>query len=460
MSSILKTFILALLSLFCQFSFCQADHKVIKGVSIIDVKSGEIDEDQTVLILNNRISSIGKDVHIPANADVINAEGKFLIPGLWDMHAHNIEIPEINQLFIANGLTGVRDTGGYRRQLEMLDSLDRSGLILPRYLIGHILDGKEMHNHIVVETPSEGVAVVQALYHSGSDFVKPYSRLKPEVFEAIMKEATALGIPAAGHVPDLVHTSSASAQGMKSLEHVAYILKDCTPLRNDLQEEYEKNHQHEDMQQAQISLLKIMEKELSTFDPALARDIAKVLAKNGTAVTPTLLKMYMDWHRPVVDFTADPDMRYVPKHLRDWWDPSSSSFSEEQWATGQKMHPINQEVTRILQEEGVLLLAGTDAPLVTPGFSLHDELRHLVESGLTPLEALQTATLNPAIFLEREDLGSIEENKLADLVLLNSNPLSDISNTKDIYGVFVDGHYLDRKELDKKLEKVAKAFEE
>ena len=183
--------------------------------------------------------------------------------------------------------------------------------------------------------------------------------------------------------------------------------------------------------------------------------------ENSTAVTPTLITMYMHWHRPVVNFRKYPEMQYVPPHVRKSFDPATTNFTAKEWKTGQKMHSVNQELVQIFNEEGVLLLAGTDAPLVPAGFSLYDELQLLVDSGLSPLEALQTATVNPAVFLGREqELGSVEEGYLADLVLLDANPLTDISNAEEIYGVLVNGKYLDRNELDQMLKKISDSFSE
>ncbi len=461
-NSIIRLLFISLTSLLLLFQESQAQSRstAIKDVTIIDVTDGSLHPAQIVLIKENRIVSIGKAIEIPENSITIEAQGKYLIPGLWDMHSHAIHNSEVQQLYLANGVTGLREMGGNFRQANIIDSLSNANQPVTRFLIGHLVNGAEMASDAVAKTPTEARRIVDSLVENNASFVKPYSSLKPEVFFALMNRAKELGLPAAGHVPDLVHTLKAAELEMRSLEHSALILKDCTPLAGTLVKEYLKIMDMEDSL-SQKAIVKLMDRELSSFDENICREIAKELSALGTAVTPTLITMYKHWYRPLVNFHNDPNLKYMPKYLHNYFDPDFAPYSEKEWKVGQDMHPINKKLVRILNEEGVMLLAGSDTGIAVPGFGLHEELMLLVEAGLTPLEALQTATLNPAIYLDRlGELGTVETDKLADLVLLNANPLEDISNTSDVHAVIMNGVYLNSDKLNMMLQEVATAYAE
>lgn len=414
---------------------------------------------QTLLIKGNRIISIGDSVKIPKAARVIKAQGKYLIPGLWDMHSHVIEYSEVQQLSLAHGITGLREMNGNFKKGRVMDSLWNENQPSTRFIVGHMIDGAGGRSQIAANTPAEAIKIVDSMAQHKASFLKPYSSLEPDVFVALMNRAKERGIPVAGHIPDRVHTLKVAELGYRSIEHSAIILKDCTPLAGKFDEEYVKALNMENDSLAHHAYIKIMGKELSSFDENICRKIARELSAYGTAVTPTLIIMYKTWHRPLANFHKDPNIKYMPKYMRKTFEPDFAPFTEEEWKIGQDQHPINMKLVKILNEEGVLLLAGSDPGLAIPGFGLHEELELLVEAGLTPLEALQTATINPAIFLNHiNELGTVETGKLADLVLLNANPLKDISNTTDIHAVVIDGEYLDRNRLDKLMEKAASKY--
>jgi len=388
----------------------------------------------------------------------VNGTGKFLIPGLWDMHVHMVFgdwFPHAKQvtlpLFIANGITGVRDMGGELEVLQQWRKEISAGTLLgPRIVMsGPMLDGPQPRfpSSVAIKTAEDGRRAVDDLKQRGADFIKLQSLIPRDAVFAIADEARRQQIPFVGHVPDSVRASEASNAGQKSFEHLIGIFEASSPL----EDEFLKGGKTE-------------AKFLSTYDPKRAETLFALLAKNQTWQCPTLI-----WERggnllELNDFAHDTRAKYVPAY---WKDVTWKRFTNEimhdntdHLLTRRRFVDKELEVVNAMHKAGIPFLAGTDTPpgvYVVPGFSLHEELQRFVTAGFTPLEALQTATLNPAKFLHvQERLGSIEKGKLADLVLLDANPLEDIRNTQKIAGVVVNGQYLSRAELDKVLAGVEK----
>jgi imidazolonepropionase-like amidohydrolase len=432
------------------------DLVVINNVSVVDIRSGAILADQTVILDGNRIASVGpsKSAKYPRNAPSVNGRGYFLIPGLWDMHVHlvfgdwfpgakDITLP----LLIANGVTGVRDMGS---ELDTVQSwrneIETGWLLGPRiFTAGPMLDGPKPRfpSSIAITTPEDGRRAVDELKQRGADFIKLQSLIPREAVFAIADEAKKQEIAFEGHVPDSVRASEMSEAGMKSFEHLIGIFEGSSPNEDDF-----------------LNGGKTAGRFLATYDPARADALARLLAKNQTWQCPTLV-----WERggnliDVTDFAKDGRAKYVPaswknKTWKRFTDEILQGYGADDIAVRKKFLEKELEVVQLLHKAGVPFLAGTDTPpgvYIFPGFSLHEELQRFVAAGFTPLEALQTATLNPARFLGvEEQLGTIEKGKLADLVLLSGNPLEDISNTQKIAAVIVNGHYYSSKELEKVL---------
>jgi len=432
------------------------DLVVINNVSVVDVRSGALLADQTVILDGNRIASVGpsKSAKYPRNAPSVNGRGYFLIPGLWDMHVHlvfgdwfpgakDITLP----LLIANGVTGVRDMGS---ELEIVQSwrneIETGWLLGPRiFTAGPMLDGPKPRfpSSIAITTPEDGRRAVDELKQRGADFIKLQSLIPREAVFAIADEAKKQEISFEGHVPDSVRASEMSEAGMKSFEHLIGIFEGSSPNEDDF-----------------LNGGKTAGRFLSSYDPMRADALARLLAKNHTWQCPTLV-----WERggnliDVTDFAKDGRAKYVPASWRNktwkrFTDEILQGYGTDDIAVRKKFLEKELEVVQVLHKAGVPFLAGTDTPpgvYIFPGFSLHEELQRFVAAGFTPLEALQTATLNPARFLGMEEqLGTIEKGKLADLVLLSGNPLEDISNTQKIAAVIVNGHYFSSKELEKML---------
>ena len=430
---------------------------IIHNVTIVDTSGGPPLAHRTVIVRDGTIAEIGDsdtDKSRRLRGTHVNGTGKFLIPGLWDMHVHmvfgdwfplgrEITLP----LFIANGITGVRDMGGELETLQRWRKEINAGtLIGPRmWISGPMLDGPQPRfpSSIAIKTPEDGRRAVDDLKRRGADFIKLQSLIPREAVFAIAEEARKQNITFVGHVPDAVRASEASNAGQKSMEHLIGIFEGSSPL----EDEFIKGSKNET-------------KFLSTYDPARAAALFASLAKNHTWQCPTLV-----WERggnliDEADFAHDSRAKYVPAYWKDvtwkrFTDQITHEFNTDDLATRKHFVEKELEVVNAMHRAGVQFLAGTDTPpgvYIFPGFSLHEELQRFVAAGFTPMEALQTATLNPAKFLGMEDrLGTIEKGKLADLVLLDANPLDDIRNTQKIAAVVVNGRYLSRADLDKML---------
>jgi imidazolonepropionase-like amidohydrolase len=439
------------------------DTVVITDINIVDVRTGELRSDQIVIIEKNRITTVGsrKETRYPRNAPtIINGRGSYLIPGLWDMHVHLVFgdwFPNAQQislpLFVANGITSVRDMGSNLETVEdWRNEIEGGRLLGPRIMTaGQMLDGPKPRfpSSIAIATPEDGRRAVSDLKHSGADFIKLQSLIPRDAVFAIAEEARKEEIPFEGHVPDSVRASEMSNAGMHSFEHLIGIFEGSSPLEDDF-----------------LKGDKTETKLLQSYDPQRAAELAALLAKNQTWQCPTLV-----WERggnliDETDFSKDTRAKYVPAY---WKDKTWKRFTEEvekensgdTLETRKKFIEKELEVVQLMHKAGVPFLAGTDTPpgvYIFPGFSLHEELQRFVAAGFTPLEALQTATLNPAQFFGmQEQLGTIEKGKIADLVFLDANPLDDIRNTQKVGGVILNGRFYSRSDLQKILQNVEAA---
>jgi imidazolonepropionase-like amidohydrolase len=435
----------------------------IHDVTVIDATGAPAMPHQTVVVEGGKITAIDSSAMRSAGklrGKRVDGSGKFLIPGLWDMHVHmvfgdwfphgrEITLP----LFIANGITGVRDMGGELEVLHQWRKEIASGkLIGPRIVMsGPMLDGPQPRfpSSIAIKTPEEGRRAVDDLKRRGADFIKLQSLIPRDAVFAIADEAKKQNISFIGHVPDAVRASEASNAGQKSFEHLIGIFEGSSPLEDEF-----------------VKGAKTEKQFLESYDPKRAGALFALLAKNQTWQCPTLV-----WERggnliDQTDFARDPRAKYVPSYWKDvtwkrFTDQVEHEFNTDDLATRKHFVEKELEVVKAMHKAGIQFLAGTDTPpgvYIFPGFSLHEELQRFVAAGFSPMEALQTATLNPAEFLGREnELGTIEKGKLADMILLDANPLDDIGNTQKIAGVVANGRYFSRADLDQMLADVEKA---
>jgi hypothetical protein len=424
---------------------------VFTHATVIDVTGSPPKRDTTVVITGDRISAIGDSasISLPGDAQVVDAHGKFLIPGLWDMHVHWYARDTLT-LFIANGVTGVRQMFGNSDLFRWRDQIAKGSLLGPQMVVASpIIDGPEpiWPNSISVSNEEEGRKAVRRVKQSGADFVKVYALLPRDAYFGIADEAKQQGMTFVGHVPNSVSPAEASDAGQKSIEHLTGILIACSDKETDLRDKLVKANSPEARSKVQAAALE-------TYDKQKATDLIARFAKNHTWQCPTLTVLRSNAYLGDERFRSDGRLRYIPRQLQQRWGFRIANRSGGDNAGAKKVLEKQFEIVGAMQKAGVPILAGTDTgnPFCFPGFSLHDELALLVIAGLTPVEALRSATLNPAKFFGLDQtLGTIEQGKIADLVLLDANPLADIRNTQRINAVVSNGRLFDRKALDKML---------
>jgi imidazolonepropionase-like amidohydrolase len=433
----------------------------ITHVTVIDTETGKEIQDRTVIISSGRISEVkdSNGIKPPAGTKVVDGNGKYLIPGLWDMHVHSVVAERLDSmfpLFVANGVLGIRDMGTPMplAEIEHLRQQTANGSRLgPRIVAaGPILDGRPKParpNLIAINTPDEGRETVRRLKSGGADFVKVYSNLSRDSYLAIVDEAKNQHIPFAGHVPFSVSALEASDAGQKSMEHLWGIYLSCSSREEELRSEMLKGGVNlSGSERIRLEL----DEAAASYDENKAAKVFAHLAKNGTWLVPTFSAVLRDSEIFDVRVTTDPRLKYIPPAIQKSWSEAAAAGA----AIKGKSYERKVQVVGAMHRAGVPLLAGTDAgwvqPYVYAGFSLHDELAQLVRAGLTPMESLQTATINPARFLGMEkDLGTIEKGKIANLVLVDADPLTDIHNTTRISVVFLAGKEFDRAALNEML---------
>ena len=407
----------------------------ITRVSVIDGDAPSPRTDQTVVIDGNRIVRVGASgsVAVPPGARIVDGRGKFLLPGFWDMHVHTAISGgrDLLSLYVANGVTGVRDMAGDWDTLKSWRSeIGRGQLVGPRIIAsGPYLEGGDVPiPHLLARNAVEASAGVDSLIALGVDFIKVHSQLNAESYFAIARRARERGVVFAGHVPRVVGSAAASDSGQKSIEHLLGIPAECTPADS-------------------VALA-----PRYTVQGALGRcsseDLAPLYEKfvrNGTYVTPTFTAQVEVAVWPTRAVPGDSLAHYLPKAVRDYVAqifPMPDSIPPNADSVGRAMLEKRLRQVSAMQRAGVHILAGTDAPLRNspPGFGLHEELALLVSGGMAPFEALRSATLEPARYFGMLDsLGTIAPGKLADLLLLDANPLQDIRNTRRISAVVANG---------------------
>lgn len=383
----------------------------ITHTNVVDVGAGTIKPDMTVIFQGNRITTVRPSKNNerlpPKEIRVIDGGGKYLMPGLWDMHAHTDGDDRTLHLLIAYGITGVRDMAGNVKKLTDARRRIASGeLTGPRLVFaGPMLEGPPSQpddSTWIIHSSEEGRQAVERLVGLHVDFIKVHDNLARESFLAIAAASKEAGISFVGHVQASVTPSEASDLGQKSIEHLEFVPKSCHALFDSVAGGAPRNLP-------------------SGCDSKSLDELFRRFAQNGTWLDPTIQSF-----------------RY--------WAPAqwSAIFSEF------------RQLVRSIRQNHVSILAGTDSSGTLEekgdpaGISLHDELALLVDAGFSPSEAVRAATLNPALFLGLSDsLGTIEAGKTASMVLLEANPLQGIRNTERIVAVISEGRYLDRQLLDR-----------
>ena len=444
-------------------------------MTVIDATGRGPEPNMTAIVDGDRIVAVGpwRKTHIPRKAVVVDGAGKFLIPGLWDMHVHgasDARAPWSHLLFLANGVVGVRDMSGppdaHVWRATQASNEDPSPTV---YLGSPIIDGPNpvWPESIVVTDEAQGREVVKQQRERGADFIKVYSRLSRSAYFAIADEANKCGIPFEGHVPESVTAAEASDAGQKSIEHLTGVADGCSREEESILSELQRQEALFRAPRATMaqkidsgkSIIRLNMRVVETFDEATAQSLFALFLKNRTWQCPTLTLLRAQIDDPLL--ANDPRLKYLSSEVRAKWDDGYyKNVPPEPRAAIVKLSRLqfdeSEKLVGLMYRAGVPILAGTDAmnPQCFPGFSLHDELALLVDAGLSPLAALQAATRNAAEFMgQLGRRGTIEVGKTADLVLLNKDPLADIHNTRSIQAVVLSGKLYPRAALDAMLAK-------
>ena len=459
------------------FSVCgvSAQSLIIKNVTVIDGTGAGPRRNVSVGVGAGRITAIEKKLKTAPGIKVIDGRGKFLIPGLWDMHIH-LGPPDIFfPLLVANGITGVREmfTG---IPLEVIRQW-RTHSDVPRIVAPGFIDGPPMlwsgaplaPGAFAVSTSQEARLAVDAIARAGADFVKVYSSVPREAYFALADEAHRIGIPFAGHGPEAVSPLEAALAGQRSQEHLLQILEACSTKEDQARAERVRIMLDKSISgEERMRVLAFENPDLiDSYDAQKAAVLFSTFVSRGVWQTPTLVILSGFARARDDDFIHDPRREYLPKSWTAQWDPRQTSFLKDLSpvdydALNARVHVLltrHEKLVGDMYRAGVEFLAGTDANgfnPVLPGFGLHDELALMVESGLTPMEALETATRNAARYFGTSDFGTVEPGKSADMVLLNADPLEDIRNTSKIEAVVMRGRYFSREDLDAMLEREKK----
>ena len=448
----------------------------VTGITVIDIYTGSKTV-QDLLVKGEKIVQIGASgsLHISEETKVIDGSGQYAIPGLCDMHVHLTAWPEfkdqVSALFVAVGVTSVRDMGGKLEDiLAFREKATKPEFVAPRlWIAGPIIDGsppimKEEPEYglvdlsVAVDTPEEAKQLVDELVKEGVDFIKAYEMLRPEVFTALLEQAQSHKLQAAGHLPIRMTIPEVLSIGPYDIQHLGGV---CSGMKYECVTNMEEllvdrvavldGCEEEHGVELAMKILNTIPVDTNDIDAARRASLIELFVDKGTWHTPTLVNSV---GFKLLGFEKDSDwlsgFQYLPAErqeeslaLRASSENKTDQDAWKQW----KLETVGE-----MHRAGVKFLAGTDCPPLptyAPGFGLHFELKAMVKAGLSPLEALQTATINPAEFFELTDeLGSIEVNKYADLVLLGADPLIDINNTLRITSVISRGKFLSRNDLD------------
>lgn len=426
---------------------------IIENVNIVHVSENKIQQNATVLVKDGRITEItGEETSAIRRID---GKGKFLIPGLWDMHIHWYD-KESMSLFTANGVTGVRVMFGAPMHLAWKKEFEEGKAAGPRMIVGSpIVDGPKpiWPGSYAVSNAEQAEAALDKIKTAGYDFVKVYSLVPPDAYTALMEGAKKRGLRVEGHVPGQVSAREASEKGQHSMEHLGGLGLPSSSKEDELRAKFS--------QVPPAVRYKVNEEILASYSEDKASGLFGAFKKNNTWQCPTLVVLRNLANLDRIDPAKDDRIQYLPKFIVNSWNPNTDfrlkDRTPEMYESARKGFETQKRMVRDMARVGVPLIAGTDAlnPYCMPGFSLHDELALMVEAGLTPAQALATATVNPARFLGQEgSWGDVKAGQRADLVLLEGNPLEDIANTKKIAATIQGGKLYERADLDAILQKM------
>ncbi|MFM9074274.1 MAG: amidohydrolase family protein [Bacteroidota bacterium] len=444
---ILLTFVLALTKIASYGQVASAGEYLITSVRVISMEDEKISPEQHVLIRDGRIISIGTKK--PAAAVVIDGKGNYLMPGLSEMHAH---VPHVDDLapmkdvmllYACNGITTIRGMLGHPLHLELRSKVASGEIIGPRlYTSGPSFSG------LSVKTPKAGAELVRKQKAMGYDFLKLHPGLSRDKFRAIVATAKEVGITYGGHVSFGVGLWEACSSGYATIDHLDGMTEAMVPGIDTLTD-----------QTAGLFGMFVG----ARADQRRIPEVMRALKENRVSLVPTQT-LAERWFAPDATperMDAAPEMIYMDRKTRDAWMQVKRNLMANPRYRADDMNTyimLRRRMLKEAQHSGVTILLGSDGPQVfnVPGFSVHHELRALVNSGLTPYEALKTGTVNVAAFYQASDRGKVKPGYVADLVLLGANPLENISNTTTIEGVFLNGRWMSKSVIDNTLKSLVK----
>lgn len=454
MKSLLAFLFLAIAISACsqEFSDSRVREIVFLSVNVIPMDKERVIENQAVIVKNGTIISMGdvKKVNYNNNALVIDGKGKYLIPGLAEMHAHvppvdDLEpMKEVLTLFAVNGVTTIRGMLGHPRHLELRSKIQGGEIMGPRFFTsGPSFNGQS------VKTEESGATMVRQQKQAGYDFLKLHPGLTKETFNAISKTAKEVNIPFAGHVSFDVGVWRAIDAGYATIDHLDGFVESLVP-----------GIEHFTEQQNGLFGMFVADKADQSRIPKLMT----ALREKNIWVVPTQA-LAERWFAPDKDpeqLRNEPEMIYMPSNtLTNWVNSKKNLMANPNYnaASMNRFIVLRRKLIYECNKHGVGLLLGSDAPQVfdVPGFSIHHELKYMVDAGLSPYEALCTGTVNVGRFYNRSnDMGIIKVGAVSDLILLNGNPLKDIGQTKNIEGVMLGSRWLSKAYIEKELKKMVK----
>jgi imidazolonepropionase-like amidohydrolase/pimeloyl-ACP methyl ester carboxylesterase len=458
----MKNLIFAVTLIIFNLSAISAQPIAFTNVNVIPMDRERVLPNQTVLIRDGIIVDIGDKVKIPQNAQLIDGRGKYLIPGLVDMHAHllsdseeypkNIAEDEL-KIMIANGVTTIRFMIGTPEQLVLREKSLKSEIVAPTiYSASPHLTGREQGNNFVVNTPEEAREAVRKSKTAGYDFIKITTFIKPEVYEAAVDEAAKQNIRVVGHADSRSVGLERALKAKQQIEHLdgylEALLRDDAPMKGSVSDLY-------------IYQPKNWE-SIDYVDESKIAKVARATVEANPFVNPTqhFMKNTFGLPRSEESIRAQPDFRFYPKKTQDFFINymKRTPLNQVSWEKRARWVEIRNKMIKAIYDAGGKIMAGSDTPefLWLYGFTMHRELKALNDAGLSPYAALEAATKNPSLFFGTLDqVGTIEKGKRADLILLDASPLENIFNTEKRSGVMLKGKYYPQAEMNKWLDDAA-----
>jgi len=418
------------------------------GVNVAPMDSERTIENQTVVVVDGRIATIGPvdGTPVPEGARIVEGRGRWLMPGLGEMHAHVPPDPEAAErilfLYLSQGVTTARGMLGQPAHLELRERLASGDVLGPRlFTTGPSLNGNS------IPDPDSAARAVRHQAELGYDLLKIHPGLTRAAYDEIARTADEAGIEWAGHVPADVGLARALEAGQASIDHLDQYMEAIVADGTDTDPSF------------------FFGLNLAGFvDDAKIEEVARATADAGVWNVPTQsLIENMALPTPPEELAALPSMRYMPPATVEGWVGAKRDLLESTLYSAEAARvavDVRRRLIKALHDAGAGLLLGSDAPQVfqVPGFSIHQELEILVEAGLTPYDALRAGTYNVAAYFDAlDEFGIVEEGRSADLLLVEQNPLEDVRNVANLAGVMIRGRWVPAEEIDQRLEAIAAA---